>query len=102
MKEPSSDGLHSEHLYSLPEPYPKPKVTAENHYYASLLLQDYAGISGELTAINQSIYIPLHYPPGQPSRDRYSCSGGSNQRNEAFRVAWKNHRITWQTSHYAL
>jgi bacterioferritin len=43
---------------SLPDPYPTPRVLGKNHYYASLLLEDYAGISGELTAIHQYIY---HY-----------------------------------------
>lgn len=40
------------------DPYPAPRVIGENYYYASLLLEDYAGLSGELTAINQYIY---HY-----------------------------------------
>jgi bacterioferritin len=66
MKEPSSDELHTKQPYSLPDPYPKPRVTAENHYYASLLLEDYAGIAGELTAINQYIYhyitLQANYP----------------------------------------
>lgn len=58
MEDSSSEGLHSKQLYSLAEPYPIPKVICENHYYASILLEDYAGIFGELTAINQYIY---HY-----------------------------------------
>ena len=31
----------------------------ENHYYASILLEDYAGTSGELTAIHQYMYHHL-------------------------------------------
>lgn len=58
MNDTSSGGLHPKPNYSLPEPYPIPRVVGENPYYASLLLQDYAGMSGELTAINQYIY---HY-----------------------------------------
>lgn len=37
------------------EPYPKPMVVQRNCYYARLLLEDYAGPVGELTAINQYI-----------------------------------------------
>lgn len=58
MKDQGSDGSHSKHPYSLPEPYPAVQVVGQNHHYAALLLQDYAGIAGELTAINQYIY---HY-----------------------------------------
>jgi len=58
MKEESSDHSHSKSLYALSEPYPEVRVTCENPRYAALLLQDYAGIASELTAINQYIY---HY-----------------------------------------
>lgn len=50
--------MDQDHPHLLPDPYPTPKVQGENHHYANLLLHDYAGISGELTAINQYIY---HY-----------------------------------------
>lgn len=38
------------------KPYPKVEVEGKNIAYANLLLQDYAGISGEDTAIHQYIY----------------------------------------------
>jgi len=41
---------------SLSEPYPKPAVERENRFYAGLLLEDYAGAAGEITAITQYIY----------------------------------------------
>lgn len=41
---------------NLPDPYPKPKVVQPNFYYATLLLEDYAGSVSELTAINQYIH----------------------------------------------
>ncbi|HAK73436.1 MAG TPA: manganese catalase [Sporomusaceae bacterium] len=58
MKDESSDHSHSKQLYALSEPYPEVQVSGENLHYAALLLQDYAGMAGELTAINQYIY---HY-----------------------------------------
>ncbi|HHV08286.1 MAG TPA: bacterioferritin [Firmicutes bacterium] len=39
-----------------PAPYPEVKVTAPNPYYATLLLEDYAGQVSELSAINQYVY----------------------------------------------
>ncbi|HMM22343.1 MAG TPA: ferritin family protein [Selenomonadales bacterium] len=50
--------MDQDHPQLLPDPYPAPKVLGENDCYAKLLLHDYAGISGELTAISQYIY---HY-----------------------------------------
>lgn len=58
MKNQMNHGQHPKQLYSLPDPYPTPRVMGKNPYYASILLEDYAGISGELTAIHQYIY---HY-----------------------------------------
>jgi bacterioferritin len=58
MKDQFNYGQNPKHSYSLPDPYPIPRVMGENHYYASILLEDYAGISGELTAIHQYMY---HY-----------------------------------------
>ena len=43
---------------TLPVPYPEPQVVAPNAYYAQLLLEDYAGMVSEVTAINQYLY---HY-----------------------------------------
>ncbi len=37
-------------------PYPEPRVTAPNRFYADLLLDDYAGPLSELTAVHQYIY----------------------------------------------
>lgn len=59
MNDQMNQGFYPKHPYSLPDPYPTPKVLGENHYYASILLEDYAGISGELTAIHQYIYHSL-------------------------------------------
>ena len=53
--------------YSLPDPYPTPRVISKNPYYASILLKDYAGISGELTAINQYIYQYITLQDNYPS-----------------------------------
>jgi len=50
--------LHLQQWCALPEPYPEPRVKAKNRYYASLLLEDYAGLISESTAINQYFY---HY-----------------------------------------
>lgn len=50
---------HAKHWCALSDPYPEPKVTQPNLYYASLLLEDYAGNASELTAINQ--YMHHHF-----------------------------------------
>lgn len=42
--------------YSNPNPYPEIKVTMPNQYYASILMNDYAGGVSELTAIMQYLY----------------------------------------------
>lgn len=66
MKDPSKGGPHPKHAYALPDPYPTPRVIGKNPYYASILLEDYAGLPGELTAINQYIYHYLtlkHFHP---------------------------------------
>ena len=41
------------------KPYPDIKVEKENSYYAKLLLEDYAGLEGELSAITQYSYETL-------------------------------------------
>lgn len=46
-------GAYHKNWAELPEPYPKPMVAQENHFYARLLTEDYAGAVSELTAINQ-------------------------------------------------
>ena len=50
--------LHLQQWCALPDPYPEPRVKGRNRYYASLLLEDYAGLVSETTAINQYFY---HY-----------------------------------------
>ena len=42
--------------YKINKPYPLIKVERKNKYYADLLLSDYAGINGELTAITQYVF----------------------------------------------
>lgn len=45
--------------YAAKKPYPSPRVEKQNYYYAQLLLNDYSGINGELTAITLYIYQNL-------------------------------------------
>ena len=49
---------------ALPEPYPEPRVAAPNAYYANLLLEDYAGVVSEMTAINQYLYHHFTFGEG--------------------------------------
>ncbi len=42
--------------FSSNKPYPEIRVEGENLYYASLLMDDYAGIISELSAITQYVY----------------------------------------------
>lgn len=56
-----SNNTSAEHVNrwcALPAHYPEPRVVGPNHYYATILLEDYAGIVSEMTAINQYFY---HY-----------------------------------------
>lgn len=53
-----SKELHKKSKYADPSPYPAIRVQAPNLYYAELLMDDYAGLVSELTAINQYFY---HY-----------------------------------------
>jgi len=48
--------LHIRDKYADPSPYPEVKVTGRNPYYASLLIDDYAGLISEFTAISQYLY----------------------------------------------
>jgi len=54
------DGLVSTDMHksecSAPGPYPPIKVLARNPFYASLLLDDFAGLVSELTAVTQYSY----------------------------------------------
>lgn len=51
-------GVHKRKEYSDPSPYPQVKVLNPNPYYANLLMDDYAGVVSEFTAISQYLY---HY-----------------------------------------
>ncbi|TCL68575.1 bacterioferritin [Hydrogenispora ethanolica] len=55
MAEPSDPHLRNR-ICDLPEPYPAPEAMAPNHYYATLLLEDFTGAISEMTAINQYLY----------------------------------------------
>jgi bacterioferritin len=55
----SDDNIHTRRWCSLPDHYPEPRVSQPNYYYATLLLEDYAGSISELTAINQ--YVHHHF-----------------------------------------
>lgn len=52
---------HTKRWCALSEPYPEPTVLQPNAYYASLLLEDYAGLVSEMTAINQYFYHHLTF-----------------------------------------
>ncbi|NLC53912.1 MAG: peptidoglycan-binding protein, partial [Firmicutes bacterium] len=47
--------------YTLPVPYPEPRVVAPNAFYAQLLLEDYAGMVSELTAVHQYLYNHYYF-----------------------------------------
>lgn len=53
-----NENEHTARWCALPEPYPELRVIRPNRYYASLLLEDYAGSVSEMTAINQYFH---HY-----------------------------------------
>jgi bacterioferritin len=55
----SNNEEHTRRWCALPDPYPDPKVSQPNFYYATLLLEDYAGVVSELTAIN--LYMHHHF-----------------------------------------
>lgn len=50
--------MHKRDKYSDPSPYPEVKVVKPNLKYAELLMDDYAGLVSEFTAISQYLY---HY-----------------------------------------
>lgn len=56
--------------YSSNEPYPEIRVLAPNQYYADLLMDDYAGVVSEFTAINQYIYHMLELSPSDSDLER--------------------------------
>lgn len=51
-------GMHKREGFSDPSPYPEIKVQCPNIHYAELLMDDYAGVVSEFTAISQYLY---HY-----------------------------------------
>jgi bacterioferritin len=53
-----NNDIHLRPGYSYPAPYPEIKVLGKNQYYAEILMNDYAGMVSEITAINQYLY---HY-----------------------------------------
>jgi len=55
--------------YAYSAPYPKIKVRAPNPYYARLLLEDFAGVVSELTAITQYLY---HHVVLEPEAEELS------------------------------
>ncbi|MFZ5648529.1 MAG: ferritin-like domain-containing protein [Bacillota bacterium] len=52
---------HVNRWCALPEPYPEIRVVRQNQYYAMLLLEDYAGMVSEMTAISQYFYHHLTF-----------------------------------------
>ncbi|WP_066636424.1 ferritin-like domain-containing protein [Desulfolucanica intricata] len=57
-KSTNTSAEHVNRWCALPAQYPEPRVVGPNYYYAMLLLEDYAGVVSEMTAINQYFY---HY-----------------------------------------
>lgn len=47
---------HKREKYADPSPYPEVRVTNPNPYYACILMDDYAGVVSEFTAISQYLY----------------------------------------------
>lgn len=47
---------HKREYYSDPSPYPEIKVVEPNLHYARILMDDYAGVISEFTAISQYLY----------------------------------------------
>ncbi len=71
-------GCDSPAIYkcAYPAPYPEIRVSGRNPYFARLLLEDYAGHSGELTAINQYMYHHFVLESGHEEvADLLSCIG---------------------------
>lgn len=55
---------HSNETYKVALPYPEVGVSETNDQYLRLILEDYAGVSSEMTAVNQYDYqrLILDYP----------------------------------------
>lgn len=53
--------LHKRDKYADPSPYPEIKVARKNPFYAALLMDDYAGLISEFTAISQYLYHHLFF-----------------------------------------
>lgn len=52
---------HKRAKYADPSPYPEIKVVGPNPCYACLLMDDYAGVVSEFTAISQYIYHHFYF-----------------------------------------
>lgn len=48
--------MHKREKYSDPSPYPEIRVAGPNSCYACILMDDYAGVVSEFTAISQYLY----------------------------------------------
>lgn len=53
--------MHRRPGYADPAPYPPIKVLGPNPYYAELLMDDYAGMVSEFTAISQYLYHHFYF-----------------------------------------
>ncbi len=58
-KSTSVNDEHVDRFCALSEPYPEVRVEGPNPFYARLLLEDFAGVVSENTAINQYLYHHL-------------------------------------------
>lgn len=58
MEPPETKGCEPPNIYkcAYPAPYPEVRVSGPNPKYAQLLLEDYAGMVSELTAVTQYTY----------------------------------------------
>lgn len=69
---PGDISKHTKYMDS--KPYPEPKVECENVFYANLLLQDYAGMVSEFTAV--SLYSFQHIVSDKEYKDYAELIGG--------------------------
>ncbi|NLI93809.1 MAG: bacterioferritin [Peptococcaceae bacterium] len=53
--------IHYRAGYADPSPYPEIKVQAANLHYAELLMDDYAGVISEFTAVSQYLYHHFYF-----------------------------------------
>lgn len=98
---------------ALSEPYPEPRVTAPNLYYARLLLEDYTGAISELTAINQYLYHHFTFEHHPDLAELLECISIIEMKHlellaetiqllgvaPEFRVLTNNLPVFWSASH---